>query len=223
MLFSLVYLHAIYSLAKGLSFYGPEALKSIVFEHGLIVLVVAVCLYLIVKIKKHSDKVLLFALILIIGKNFILLSGNFNKLVLALNFIYLIFAFYFFITWELQINKASFNPNFSRYDLEKIRRFQISGTLIDAQQSTYPVLITNIDDYSCFIYLPEKLDFNPRSLGEVKLQTTYEGVQFQQKARVISAYDQGLGLEFTPQGDQDLNQPGWSDLYKICLERGLFV
>lgn len=106
---------------------------------------------MVVKIKKHSDKMLLICLAMITGKNFIMLAASFNKLILGLNFIYLIFAFYFFVTWELEIAKASFNPLFSKRDLEKETRFHLKGQVENVTTGTcWDVLITNIDENGCF-------------------------------------------------------------------------
>lgn len=219
LIFSLIYLQAIYSLSSGISFFGIQSLSSFFKEHALILTVVAFAVYTVVKVKKHSDKVLLIALCLITGKNFILLSSSFNKLILALNFIYLIFAFYFFVMWEMEMAKASYNPLFSRFDLEKEKRFAIKGTIQGEELEPVTAYVTNIDEYSSFIYLPE----NQVKLEPVKsyiLKTNFEGVEFEHPVRVVSAYDRGYGLVLVKTSK---NCPDWSDLYKVCLERGLFV
>jgi len=118
----------------------------------------------------------------------------------------------------LQINKASYNPLFSRHDLEKDTRFQIKGTLKGEHVSDVEVLITNIDENSCFLFITKDTPkFNPNE--KFTLTSIYEGVLFEQEALVVSSYDHGIGLEFLKRK----TGPNWSDLYKICLERGLFV
>lgn len=218
LILSVIYLQAVYALSKGISFYGIDSLGALVREHIIILGLVALTIFSIVKVIKHSDKLMLFVLILMTGKNFILLSSSFNKLVLALNFLYVIFAFYFFVIWELQINKASYNPLFSRHDLEKVARFQIKGTVKGDNVSELDVLITNIDENSCFLYMPKDAPkFNPKE--KFTLTANYEGVLFEQDACVVSAYDQGVGMEFL----KPKSGASWSDLYKVCLERGMFV
>ncbi len=218
LIFSVFYLQAVYSLSKRVSIFGVESLKALANENWFILAIVALTIFSIVKVKKYSDKLLLATLILISGKNFIMLSGSFNKLVLALNFIYLIFAFYFFITWELLVNKASFNPLFSRHDLEKEARFKIKAVLKGPVDQEVEGLITNIDEQSCFIYIPQhEKKLSPK--GEFELTAIYEGVAFTQPALIVSRYDQGYGLQLLKPN----KGPSWSDLYKVCLERGLFV
>lgn len=180
---------------------------------------------MVVKIKKHSDKMLLLCLTLIAGKNFIMLAASFNKLILGLNFVYLIFAFYFFVTWELEIAKASFNPLFSKRDLEKDTRFHLKGQIEDiASGSTLDVLITNIDENGCFALIaatnaPEVTKLE--SSAQYRLKANYEGVEFIQEAELISSYDRGVGLEFKRAKASEY-QLDWSELHKVCLERGLF-
>lgn len=219
LIFSVIYLQAIFTLSSGFSFYGLNSLQSFFREHYLILLLVLWTIFSIVKVYRHSDKLLLVTLLLITAKNFILLSSSFNKLILALNFIYLIFAFYFFVMWELEIEKASYNPLFSKNDLEKEPRFPIKGFLRTEGADPIEVLITNIDETSCFLLFPGKELVKLSSGQHYELVAWFENVEFLQKARVVSQYDQGYGLELLT-GPSGAN---WSDLYKVCLERGLFV
>lgn len=160
----------------------------------------------------------------ITAKNFIMLAASFNKLILGLNFIYLIFAFYFFITWELEILKASYNPQFSQNDLEKDSRFPLVGHVELEDGGRFDICITNIDENSCFaIVEKEKRDqikeLNPNA--RYTLSAIYEGVKFTHKATLASTYDCGIGLDFIKEKVPH-SQLNWSDLHKVCLERGLF-
>ena len=224
LILSLVYLQAIYSLSLGESVFDVAAIQSFFKGHYIILAVNLVTIYMVVNVKKHSDKILLLCLGLIAGKNFIMLAASFNKLILGLNFIYLIFAFYFFVTWELEIAKASFNPLFSKRDLEKDTRFHLKGQILNVtDNSVADVLVTNIDESGCFALIAStnegelKLD----SSAPYRLKATYEGVEFLHSAELVSIYDRGIGLEFK-KGEASNYQLNWSDLHKVCLERGLF-
>ena len=224
LIFSLVYLQAIYSLSRGESVLSVEAIKSFLQNHYFILIVNLITSLMIIKVKKYSDKMLFFCLALITGKNFIMLAASFNKLILILNFIYLIFAFYFYITWELELVKASFNPLFSKRDLEKENRFHLKAQIEHISNGAQlDVVVTNIDEFGCFVLLspvniPTK-EFYSSDNGILK--TVYEGVEFSHEAQLISRYDRGVGLEFK-HVQKDYSELNWSDLYKVCLERGLF-
>ncbi len=225
LIFSLIYLQAIYSLSQGQSVLNLTSVKSFFSNHYLILALTVMTIYMIVNIKKHSDKVLMFCLAMISGKSFIMLATSFNKLILGLNFIYLIFAFYFFVTWELEIAKASYNPSFSKNDLEKNTRFNLKGKIEDEKGESFDVLVTNIDHNSCFTLIdtpsPHELisSLNPR--GKYRLIAEYEGIKFTHLAELTSTYDQGIGLNLVRE-KEPATLLNWSDLYKVCLERGLF-
>lgn len=179
---------------------------------------------MILTMKRNSEKMLLLCLIVMTAKNFIMLAASFNKLILGLNFIYLIFAFYFFVVWELEVEKASFNPLFSKRDLEKESRFHLKGQIESVTDgSLVDVSVTNIDENGCFVLFSDtyKLPLKFNTSATYYLKTKYEGVEFFHEARAISSYDRGLGLEFI-QLNNTKKQPDWSDLCKVCLERGLF-
>jgi hypothetical protein len=196
------------------------SLRSFFLDHYIIIGFTLLTGYMVFKLKKHSAIILLACLILIVGKNFILLSDSFNKLTLVLNFIYLVFAFYFFITWELEVGLASFNPQFSSYDLEKESRFHLPAIISsDAEgEDSVQALITNIDQESCFLLMPKNspLELDPTRL--YFLESNYEGVRFRHSARLVSSYDRGIGLIFDISSDARVS---WSELYKVCLERGI--
>jgi Ca2+/Na+ antiporter len=223
LILSLVYLQAIYSLSRGESIFTVDALKSFFLNHYLILAVTVLTIFMISTLKKQSDKLLLFCLILITSKNFIMLAASFNKLILGLNFIYLIFAFYFFVTWELEMAKASYNPLFSHRDLEKESRFHLAGKMENMSTGAIiKVLITNIDEDGCFVLLASEDIEAVKSKGHFKLTAEYEGVEFIHEATMLSSYDRGVGLEFIKNEKPVKNQLDWSELYKVCLERGLF-
>lgn len=219
---SMVYLQAIYSLSRGISILSMRSLQTFFTNHYLIFSLTILTIFMVGTIKKHSDKLLLLCLILITGKNFIMLAASFNKLILGLNFIYLIFAFYFFVTWELEIAKAAYNPLFSKRDLEKETRFHLKGQMESLDTGVVvDVLITNIDEYGCFVIISENDITNFKvSKGNYKLKALYEDIEFVHVAFILSTYDRGVGLEFD-KGDSD-NRLNWSELYKVCLQRGLF-
>ncbi len=220
LILSMIYLHSIYSLSQGRSLFTTLSFRSFFIEHYLILLVTMITWHMVMNIKKYSKYFLMFCLTLIVGKNFILLSNSFNKLTLILNFIYLLFAFYFFISWELEVSLASFNPRFSSLDLEKESRFVLKARIINESDETKSIdtVVTNLDEESCFLLLPtvDGVDLNLKK--HYLLESIYEGVSFKQKARLVSSYDRGIGLMLSHGLE---NRFSWTELYKVCLERGI--
>lgn len=224
LIFSMVYLQAIYSLSRGESLFELSVLKTFWKNHYMLLALNLLTIYGVVKVKRHSDKILMIFLAAVTGKNFIMLAASFNKLILGLNFIYLIFAFYFFVTWELELAKASYNPEFSANDLEKDTRFPLKGRVESEDGNSFNVHITNIDENSCFAIVEKEARDQMGSLNSGSVYTLsaeYEGVKFTHKATLASLYDCGIGLDFMKE-QAAKSQLNWSDLHKVCLERGLF-
>lgn len=219
---SLVYLQAIYSLSSGRTLFSLDTFRKLSIDQYLIFALTGITCFMIMKIKKFSEWVLLACLVVIVGKNFILLSDSFNKLTLVLNFIYLVFAFYFFITWELEVGLASYNPKFSLHDLEKESRFKLRGQIKTTAEDSegIDVCITNIDNESCFLLMPATASLKLDPSKKYFLESTYEGVRFSHMARLVSSYDRGIGLVFEEFPEARVS---WSELYKVCLERGIVV
>ena len=156
---SLIYLQVIYSLSSGISALAPSSVKSFFTNHYLIFSFAILTMVMTVKVKNYSDKFLLIFVCVVAGKNFILLASSFNKMILVLNFIYLVFAFYFYMTWDVEISKACFNPLFASNDLEKSTRFALKGEIFDENdQLLSAITVSNIDDKSCFVIWESFLD-----------------------------------------------------------------
>jgi hypothetical protein len=222
LLLSLVYLEAIASLAHGDSLFSIARLKDFFLNHYLVFMVTLLSVYTAIAFKKYSKWVLLASIVMIAGENFILLSGSFNKLILVLNFIYVVFAFYYYVVWELEVELACFNPNFTRFDLVKAKRFPLEVTLTcDEENATSAnVHLTNIDEQSCFVLLSEKSEVKLSPKKKYLLELNFDGVKFSSLAEVVSHYDCGYGLVFEKR-KSEIDRPAWSDLYQVCLERGI--
>ena len=113
---SLVYLQAIYSLSNGLTFFSMASFHSFFVNHYFIFIITAIAAYMVMKIKKFSEYFLLICLIVIVGKNFILLSDSFNKLSLGFNFIC---RKKLLINELLKINFKKYSRKTHRYGLPK--------------------------------------------------------------------------------------------------------
>ncbi len=218
---SQIYLQTIYSLSYGISAISLDSFQLFFTNHYFIFFSGLVTVMMVMSGKKHSDKVLLVFLCLVTGKNFILLASSFNKMILILNFIYLVFAFYFYMSWDVEISKACFNPLFTRNDLEKSNRFSLEGRILDSNQNVLEeVTVSNIDENSCFVILKNHSSATTLKGREFVLVSILEGVEFRSQARLTTVYDLGFGFELL--FDKNNTKPEWSELYKVCLERGLY-
>lgn len=225
LIFSMIYLQVLSALSTGSSIFEMEQLKIFFNSHYIILSIALITFYMIVRMKRHSEKMLFFCLLLISAKSFIMLSQSFNKLILTLNFFYLIFSFYFFITWEIETLKASYRPLFSANDLEKDSRFFLKGRVrLSTKDEDFVVSVTNLDPNSCFVLfdtpLAKEFISDIKKMKTCRLSVEHEGVLFSDLAIPVSLYDRGIGFSFTGIGsDRGVNL---SDLYDVSLEKGFF-
>lgn len=225
LVFTIFYMHALDCLAYGVSIASFEAMNLINYKHVFIWFLVLMSFFSIFFVRKHSEKFLLATLIFVSLKNFMLLSYSFNKLILLLDFVYLLFAFYFYVAWELETKRACFRPRFSKNDLEKESRAILSGELL-VDGKSWPIHLSNLDENSCFLILKEKLTSQELKevleSDEIYVASMLEEVNFKQKIRISAKYDRGLGVEFL-NNQKDNSTYDYPNLYKICLERGYFI
>jgi len=216
-LLSMVYLLIVYAFSHGVSFFSPTNFASFLLHNLVVTALFPLVFYSVFQYKKYAKYLLFIFLAIIVMTSFILLSTSFNKLVLALNFAYALFAFYFFTLWEIERSEAGYNPLYAANDLEKQTRFPIQGIVYTNDRSNYErVYLTNIDENSCYVLLEKgKLE-----MTNAMLEITFDGVVFSSKVTPISQYDQGIGFGFM---DSTASPWSLSELCKICRQRGLFL
>ena len=222
---AMAFVQVIFYLSHNLSFFELRSWKITPYAHYLIFLIALILLWSLYTVRNYSDKILLLFVILVTLQSFFLLTISFSKIILIYNFLYLIFAFYFFVTWEIEKGKACYNPNFSKNDIEKNTRFQTKGFIqFSGETKFFPVAITNLNDNSCYLLLEssdsyiEALSLLKSTSSSVKLKAVFSGVEFVAEGEVVTSYDRGLGIVYKEDIKERLN---WSELYKVCLERGI--
>lgn len=215
--FSVFFISSIQALSQGVSLFTIGTVKQVVIRNYIVFVMFFITLISISKFRRFSQWFLLCFNIMVVFKTFIFLAEGFNKLVLGLNFIYLLFSFYFFTNWELFVLKAANNPMYSDLDLEKNSRFNIRGHFEKSNgEMIATFLLTNIDEESCFVLLDSvEPNFQEK---EVRIIINYENVQFTSMAEVVSSTKDGIGFSFL-EPKKDLRS--LSGLYKICRQRGL--
>lgn len=219
LLLSLVFLLSIHALSVADFLFNKTFLIMTLKENYLTILVGLLAIYSVYNFKKISQYLLLIFLFFVVVKSFIFLSTSFNKLVLGLNFIYIVFSFYFFTQWELFTQAAYNNSNFTLNDLELKTRFPIEGKIVLNDGTENKIFLTNIDEEGCFVV---SMNDEIQTTLEIECQIIipYEGVEFKSIGKCVSRYGNGAGFRLI---NNDNNLRSLSGLYQVCLERGLFA
>lgn len=226
-LISILYLYSLMALSKGQS--ALDILTKPILDpiSMLIVVIGGIVLFNVRLFNKISEKWLLFFICVSIFRGFLLLTSNFNKIILILNFVYIFFAFYFYIAWEVELKRSCYNPNFQKNDLNKHQRFPLEGMLkIDGQN--FACHVSNIDETSLFVIFkdgPPREIKNLLANSEAEVSVQIDHIFFTQQVSVIGQYDLGLGLSYL-KNKKDPNSTktyDFAQLYEILIDRGLFI
>jgi hypothetical protein len=171
------------------------------------------------KAKKFSKVflVLFFAHISLYG--FLLFFESFDKIILVLNFIYIVFSFYFYICWTFELRKAIYLPCYTPYDIGDKTYYDLKGKVsFDDGKKELLGFIVNWDKEGCFFYSREK--FPKKKKGYLTLQIEFEGLIFLQRAEIVTSYFSGIGLRFAPNRKEIGSIYSWNDFFKIIGDRG---
>lgn len=155
-------------------------------------------------------------MLLVFFKTFSLFFISFDKVLLLLNFTYLVFAFYFWLFWKLELKEAHYHPGFNQNDIEMRPKYDVKVEVVEEGGKVYLGWLTNWDESSCYILLNEKwVDLR----GKIKVLIKFEKDSFQSEAQIVSSYGPGIGVKFNSI-DEKKSPLGWSDFYDIMSDRG---
>lgn len=210
---SLCFVYTSWCLGNGVSAFQLQSAIDFLKNYFVLALLVPFLMRTIYKSHGVSVKILSFYLILIAGISLVQLGRSTNKLVLIAAFIYAIFAIYYYYQWNLESEMAAYTPNFSKYDLDKSKRFHLT-VKVETKNGEYIGKLTNVDENSLFVRFDNEVHLE--NLEMVNLKSTLDEVSFQSRGRVCTYFDQGYGIvveEFT----QD--RFTWKQFYSVIAER----
>ncbi len=221
-LFSIIFLHILYSLDRGISAYSVDIFRSFLSDNILLSIVAFVTGVSIWNIFSFSKILFFLFCSLIFISGMVIFFHNFDKFILVLDFIYLLLAVYFYIFWKLELEEAIYHPNFSSADINKAFAYSLNIEVELDSGEKIKGHLTNWDNNSCFLFLEMKNNFR----GRVNLHIEFENRIFAQRGVIISQYGSGIGVKFSFDedydsiGDDGKNRFHWIDFLTIISDRG---
>ena len=213
-LFSLVFMHVIFSLVDGYSSLNVETISRIVSNNlGLIVLSL-VNLFLIFYVKKLSRYILILTSMSLSVVCFLLFLESFNKTILLYNILYIVISFFFCMIWKLELGEASYNSFFDRKLLRPVGLTNAKVKVLNGEKSILAV-ISNWTEETCFLVTSSKDEFR----GEVIVEINYMNVNFQFEAIITTQSSDGFGLKVSK--EKKGSTLNWLDFYDIISDRGI--
>ncbi len=204
------------SYYQGLSAFDLDRLYDFFSGQSAYNLMLILSLYTVFWVKRLSLIVLplFFAMNIFLGIQIFI--GSLDKLLLILNFIYLGASFIFITFWSDELQDAIYNPFFTPQDIEKRSGYNLIAELVDQNGGLCIASITNWDKEGCFMNI---LDGAKIPKGTVEIKMEFNGIHFDQRARVMTNYDKGIGIKFIldKRVEQEYN---WNELYELINDMG---
>lgn len=210
---SLIFAYACWCLGNGVSAFQVESVKDFLNGYFILIAVVPLLMRAIYKYHGFSVKMLTLYLISIASISLLQLGRSTNKLVLLSAFVYIIFAIYYYYQWSIESEMAAYTPNFSRFDLDKTKRFHLNVS-IETKSGIYEGKLTNLDENSLFVRFDEEVHLE--NLEMVDLKSSLDNVAFTSKGRVCTYFDQGYGIVVE---DREKDRFSWKQFYLVISER----
>lgn len=215
-LFSVGYLHVLYSLVDGYSSLDITTLsRSLEGNLSFIGLCLLNTIFIFM-VKKISLRLLIVTATTASVISLLLFLESFNKTILLYNLLYIIISYFFCMIWKLELNEACYNSFFDRKILRPIGLNDVSVQLreVVGDRSSSGV-ITNWTVDTLFVATEE----GKRLRGEIEVELLYKDTNFFFKGVAVASNADGVGLRtFSEKKETTLN---WLDFYDIITDRGI--
>lgn len=212
-LLSVVYLQIVREIAQGQSAIDKGAFLLLVGQHqwlfvlGFFTLVLT---YYGKNVAKYFFAIYSIGIIFLSIQTFI---QSFDKIILVLNFIYILLAYYSCMFFASELERALYHPGFVNNSIGAKCEYDLP---ISLESSKFKAVgrLSNWDKDSCFVFI-EGDGKLPR--GRATLSTVFEGQTFTFQGVVRTKVGQGVGIRIKSKKKEMFD---WSDFYEIISNRG---
>jgi hypothetical protein len=220
---SIFYLHVTSSLHEQRSAMEWEELKSLLIENRMLAAFLLGAFWTTFFAKKSSKLFIMMYLSFIFGQTFYFFLMSFDKLILLLNFSYLVFSFFFFLLWKQELERACYNPGYQVNELGLTPEYDLPLLVTSSSHRIHGSgHLMNWDESSCFLILESSIvDLK----GQVEVELFFQGKTFKAAGYVVAKYGNGIGLSFQrdKQIAADFTTLNWDTFYDIISDRGYII
>ncbi len=215
------FIHLAAALDGGSSALEYRAFVEFLQEHTLFIIGSLVCSYSTWKMMSAARifTVLLSLGTLIVSMNIAL--AEFNKVILIMCFFYAVTAYYLLMVYKEETTSAAYNPLYSANTIGQRTDYDLQCSITFPGETLSGVL-TNWDSAGCFVSLDPGEAALVFMQGELEIETRLDGVKFRESGKVVSFFERGIGIRFTPKANELRDGYNWNDYFKIIDHRGFF-
>ncbi len=219
-LLSPYFVHLSQALNDGVSALGPNLLIEFMRENYVLCGLAFVAILSAWKMRPFAAWALVVVTLLALVEAMQVALIEFNKIILVMSFVYIVTAYYLGMIYRLETSSAAYRPLYYDNTIGNRSDFSLRCQLITSEGPLSGTL-TNWDERSCFVSLDEGVGALSEIRGALKVQLPFEGYQFEQRAQVVSRYQRGVGIRFSP--DVSSNEGyNWMEFFRIIDDRGYF-
>lgn len=215
---SLVFLHIVLSISKGVSAKSFEMLMSNINAYKPLMALALVTVFSLINAKRVSRLFLSIFCISVVSITFIIFLESYDKFILIYNFIYLLSSYYFYSLFTLEMKEAFYEPGYKLSEIGNRKPYEFKVFIEDKSQTKFEGYISNWNNSSCFIGLNKK---GPIINGEVKVIFEYANRKFEQSGQVVTRYENGYGVKFLEV--ENSTKHNWESFYAIIHDRGYSI
>lgn len=219
LILSVFYIHVLHSLNEGCTAFNFQFLHKFLLTNKWL-LVFLLTTLISVYFLKSASRFLVFAFVFFVGiSGFIIFFDKFDKILLVLNFFYVLIGAYFVLLWASEVADVLYTPAYSLSQMGKKTFYNLE---IEIEHLDTGVIrsgyMTNWDLHAVFVVLDDVAAFSSR---EVLVRIHFEGLVFKEYGLVMTRYGNGYGIKFVKNKHLQENSAwGWSDFYTIIGDRG---
>lgn len=144
---------------------------------------------------------------------------DFNKVILIMDFFFLVTTYYLMMVFSGEISSASYNPLYVKSTIGQRSEYDLPCSVKLATQEIHGVL-TNWDEQGCFISLEVNDSLLPNLDPTLEVETRIDDIHFNQNGRIVSSFEGGIGIRFSINAKLSSEGYNWSEYFKIIDHRG---
>ena len=211
---SFIYLQVVHEISVGRSAVDKETFLLLIEKYQWLFALGVVTLVLTYYGKKSAKYFFIFYVIGIVGLSLQVFFGSFDKIILVLNFIYILLSYYFCLLFLSELNQSLYSPGFVSNSIGSKCEYNLPISLKSSKVQASGKL-SNWDRESCFVIVNND-DELPR--GQVELSILFEGQKFSCRGIVSTKVGQGIGIRI--KSNRERKMFDWLDFYEIIQNRG---
>ncbi len=213
------FVHLSYSLQNGTSAIDRTFLITFVRENVSLFALSLISIIFAWKLSSLTKFLVSFLAVVCLIYSMSIALVDFNKVILIMDFFFLVTAYYLMMVFSGEISSASYNPLYVKSTIGRRSEYDLPCSVKLATQEIHGTL-TNWDEQGCFISLEVNDSLLPNLEPTLEVETRIDDIHFNQNGRIVTSFEGGIGIRFSINTKLSSEGYNWSEYFKIIDHRG---